>query len=891
MTGRGHASARGAAADRDAPEEHVDVPDHEPGGESDGDPGRGPVEGIAVAGDEADSGEDDKEPSGAADSDVRRVYMIGNAHIDPVWLWRWPEGYAEVRATFRSALDRMREYDEFVFTMDQIVFLSWIEEHDPEMFAEITERVRQGRWELAGGMWVEPDCNLPCGESFVRHTLYSQRYLKSRFGTIATVGLNADPFGHNAMLPQILAKSGIDSYLFLRPQAHEMVLPDGAFLWVAPDGSSVLAARIPNEYCTSPRDVTFQLVKSLAQLPVGSRPLVCFYGVGNHGGGPTKANIESIRALSRRDGTPPLAASTARSYFDAAAADPHNGRHAGELQQHAVGCYSAQSEIKRNNRRCENLLLAAERWATVASFLAPLADPRPDLQHAWKQVLFNQFHDILPGSSLPSAYADARDQHGEAASIAARITNRSVQAIARQIDTSDGAPQASERGVAGTVPLVVFNPHAFPVTETFEVEFGAFPGAVTATDATGSAVPVQRIRSEAVAGGRRRLAIRAEVPPLGYTALRLSPSGADDAPPHASDPDDMVLDNGVLRAVIDPATGWLSHLTDLVTGVDLMPTSPRPHAVVLDDRTDTWSHGVKSFRAVEAHFQPESVQRIDDGPVRQTIRVTSVYAGSRLIEEIRLDAGAAHLDVAVTVDWHERLKALKLRFPSAVEHAVATHEIPYGHLARPTSGAEVPSQNWVDVSGTIDKRPFGLALINDSKYSFDVNGAEIGMMVLRSPAYAWHDPAELSPDEPHHFQDQGIQHLRYRLLPHHGDCRSAELPAAGALLNSPPITLLDSNHPGTLPLRQSFARVRSGTVLLTVVKHSEDDDRTVVVRAYETSGAPTTAQIDLAFADRTITTAFGPCEIKTLLVPRDPSSPVVETNLLEWPTPGPVTDE
>lgn len=152
----------------------------------------------------------------------RHLYMIGNAHIDPVWLWRWPEGYQEVRATFASALDRMDEYPEFIFTMDQIVFLTWIEEHDPEMFARIAARVAEGRWEIAGGMWVEPDCNLPSGESFVRHTLYSQRYLQDKFGLTATVGLNADPFGHHAMLPQLLAKSGIDSYLFLRPQAHEL---------------------------------------------------------------------------------------------------------------------------------------------------------------------------------------------------------------------------------------------------------------------------------------------------------------------------------------------------------------------------------------------------------------------------------------------------------------------------------------------------------------------------------------------------------------------------------------------------------------------------------------------------------------------------------------------
>jgi alpha-mannosidase len=680
------------------------------------------------------------------------------------------------------------------------------------------------------------------------------------------------------MLPQLLAKSGMDSYLFLRPQAHEMTLPEGAFRWFAPDGSSVLAARIPNEYCTSAREVNYQVVKSLAQLPTTDRPLVCFYGVGNHGGGPTKVNIESIREMARRDGTPPLAAATARSYFDAAATDTYTGSYTGELQMHAVGCYSAQSEIKRNNRRCENALRSAEKWATLAARLAPLPDARAELEHAWKQVLFNQFHDILPGSSLPDAYADARDMHGEAAAIAARVANRSVQSIARQIDTSAGGPR--ERGVAGSVPVVVFNPHAFPVTETLELEFGAFPGPAQVHDAVGNPVPVQQIRSESVTS-RRRYALRAELPPLGYTTFRFSPTAGPDRA-EAEPGHDLVLDNGILRATIDPATGWLSSLEELASGTELMPTRPGPHAVVLDDPTDTWSHGVRSFRDVAGTFRPESVVRVDTGPVRDSVRVVSRYGDSILVEEIRLDSGAGYLDVAVTVNWQEQLRALKLRFPAALDDALATHEIPYGHLGRPTEGQEVPSHNWVDVTGWAGGAQFGLALLNDSKYSFDVQGAEIGMMVLRSPAYAWHDPATLEPGVPYRFQDQGIQRMRYRLLPHAGRWQSAAVPAAGAVLNEPVTAVLDSNHPGTLPLQQSFGSVRSDSVMLTVVKRGEDDPDTVVLRAYETAGAATTAPFELPLLGRSVTAEFAACEIKTLLLPSDPAAPVTETNLLEW---------
>src|SRR5215210_3137408 len=194
----------------------------------------------------------------------RTLHMIGNAHIDPVWLWQWPEGLAEVRATFRSALDRMNEYAEFLFTADSAAYYAWIEEIDPPMFEEIQQRVAEGRWELVGGWWVEPDCNLPSGESFVRHALISQRFFHDRFGRIATVGFNVDPFGHNAMLPQLLRRAGMHAYVFMRPGPHEMALPAPLFWWESADGSRVLGLRLPHEYCAPREDLTDHLEKTLA---------------------------------------------------------------------------------------------------------------------------------------------------------------------------------------------------------------------------------------------------------------------------------------------------------------------------------------------------------------------------------------------------------------------------------------------------------------------------------------------------------------------------------------------------------------------------------------------------------------------------------------------------
>ncbi|HEY9290027.1 MAG TPA: hypothetical protein VIP98_01990, partial [Microlunatus sp.] len=229
------------------------------------------------------------EPPRAAAS--YRIHLIGNAHLDPVWLWPWQEGYAEARATFASAIERMDEYEDFIFSCDQIVLLAWVKESDPVLFARIRERAAEGRWVNVGGWWVEPDCNTPMGESFVRQGLYGQRFLLAEFGKAATVGMNVDPFGHNAMIPAILRGQGMDSYTFLRPGPHEADLFDTPFWWQAPDGSRVLASRIPFEYCSPPGDIAGQAEKALGQLDRGFSPMMVFYGVGNHGGGPTKANI------------------------------------------------------------------------------------------------------------------------------------------------------------------------------------------------------------------------------------------------------------------------------------------------------------------------------------------------------------------------------------------------------------------------------------------------------------------------------------------------------------------------------------------------------------------------------------------------------------------------
>jgi alpha-mannosidase len=861
----------------------------------------------------------------------RTLHLIGNSHVDPVWLWRWPEGCQAALATFQSVLARMAEYPELVFTCDSVALLAFVEEHDPALFERLRRRVAEGRFELAGGLWVEPDCNLPHGESLARQALYGQRWLLDRFGRAATVGCNLDPFGHPATLPQLLRKAGLDSYLFLRPGPAELRLPvaGAAFWWRAADGSRVLAYRVPHEYQTPATALDEHLRAALAELAaVGAdHELACCYGVGNHGGGPTRANLDSIRRLDGAAGFPHLACSSARGFFNRLAAT--DGERLplveGELQPHAVGSYAAHSGIKRHNRRVEHLLLAAEKWSVCAAVLSGGAwrYPAAELTCAWKQLLFNQSHDTLAGTAIPAAYEDARDQLGEAASIAGRALFGAARAISGRVDLPDEP---------GATPVVVFNPHPWPLRAEIELEVER-GSAAWVSDDEGRAVPSQPTRPHAVVPWRERVVFTASLPALGWRTYRLRSfafssslqnrfendrmsRGGGAAVPWAASPagaqggaDPYAMEGEHLAVRVDPATGWLASLWDKDLRAELMPAEPGPHAVVLDDPSDTWGHGVRSFSQVAGAFACRAVRLLEQGPVRSVLRIESEYGRSTLVEELLLGRDARHLEVRVTLDWRERHQLLKLRVPAALEAVTATHEIPYGHIVREANGEERPVQAWVDVSGP----GLGLALLNDGKSGFDVQGATIGMTVARSPLAAWHDPEPARHGEPHEYLDQGVQRFTYWLLPHGGDWRAAPvaLPRRALQLNQPPFALLESAHPGPLRPRGSLAAVRPATVIVTVLKRAEGEGAQgegaqphepaasgapsgsgglglggdLIVRAYESAGRPAEATIELPLLGRAIQTRFAPGEIKTFRVPLDPTMPVRESDLLELEAP------
>jgi alpha-mannosidase len=827
----------------------------------------------------------------------RTLHMIGNAHLDPVWLWPWQEGYQEARATFWSAIHRMEEYPDFVFTCDQVVLLAWVEEQDPELFEQITKRVAEGRWVNVGGWWVEPDCNMPMGESFVRQGLYGQRFLQSRFGKPATVGMNVDPFGHNSMLPQILRGQGMDSYCFLRPGQHESDFEQTMFWWQSPDGSRVLGYRIPNEYGSHGGSVDGQTEKSLGQLDKTLGDLMVFYGVGNHGGGPTKANIESIHRYDRMGSFGRMTMSDPRRYFDEVLARGDGFLDSlpvrtDDLQHHAPGCYSSHSGIKAWQKRAQYAVLSAERWAAVISAQSGVAYPREELERAWKQVLFNQFHDVLPGSAIESSYTDARDQLGEAVSIAKRIIVHAHNVIARQVEV----PFED-----GTQPVLVFNQHPWPVSTEVALQYGSQRGGVHMVDDEGRQVVYQQTQSTATTDDASRGAIvfRAELPAFGYRLYRLMPGAAPrdaewtSAAPSALAATASVIENDFLRLEIDEKTGWFTSFFDKVNGIDLMAgVDGASHTQVCDDPTDTWGHRVVSYAWPGDTMTTKRIVVRESGPLRSRVRVEREWGASTLVEEFVLAHDSAVLRVDVTLDWREKAHLLKLRFPTVIEAPRARYEIPFGSMERPVDGAEEPAQSWVDVSGTVGGAAAGLTVVTTNKHAFDVSPGEqpsIGITAVRSPVYSWHDPRLLDPEGIYTFQDQGVQQFSYELVSHAGDWTAAQPTRRAAVLGSPVRAMLESSHGGELAAQHSFAHDGGGSVAITAIKGTEDvvggipGGADLIVRAAELSGSASTVELQLPLVGRTITADFGASQVRTFRVPLDPDAEIVEVDLVERP--------
>ncbi len=756
---------------------------------------------------------------------MSKMYLIGNAHLDPVWLWRWQEGFSEILATYRSALDRMKDFPEFKFTSACSLYYEFIEKVDPAMFEEIKARVEEGRWNIVGGWVLQPDCNMPSGESFARHGLFGQRYFKEKFGRMATTAYNVDSFGHNASLPKIFRASGMENYVFMRPNMLEQGRTEALFNWEADDGSVVTAYRVPRTYCIKEAEVVREVYEDKRQY---DNDFMVFYGVGNHGGGPTIKLINDINEMKLE-----AVHSTPDEYFALVDKESLPTLY-GELQHHARGCYSVCARIKNLNRRSEQNLIAAEKLSVIAEKLTGLVYPKEKLDRAWKTLLFNQFHDILCGCCIKKAFDDAAYSLGETMSITEQVAYLAMQTIAYNIDTLGDTELPStikknwktwEHEVIGT-PVVIFNPHAWDVRAEIVVN----EIATKVTDADGNEVAFQKVRGDMTDRdfNNHHTAFMATVPALGYVTYSIfteKPAEID----HASEmvASDDRLENSKIIVEFDRKTGDIARLYDKVNGRYIINKSCR--ALLLDEtHCDTWAHNMDSLGNEVGAFYGAKIKLMESGDVRATVRTTAKYGSSTIRRDFTILAGDDRVYVKTKVDFHEKHKALKFAFPMSDEKIISG--IAFGTVERPAYTGEEPCGEFVACGS--------LAVANDSKYGYDSERGELRMTVLRNAIYADHYGMR---DEFCEFIEEGVHEFSYCVYPF---ITRADATKKAEELNFAPRIIMGSFHKGSLP--KSFCGIECDRddVIVTCVKRAEDTED-AVVRFYEAEGIDTDVSLTL----------------------------------------------
>ena len=811
---------------------------------------------------------------------MKKYFLVGNAHLDPVWQWDWQEGSMEAKATIRSALDRMQEFPKYKFVCSSASVYKWVEEFAPEMFEEVKERVKEGRFIIVGGWFVQPDCNSPAGEGFARQTLYSQRYFLEKFGKTATVGYNVDSFGHNAMLPQILKKSGMNEYIFMRPGAHETdEIKSEVFNWVSPDGSSVLTYRIGvGCYCTNYKtkeDLEEHIAQHDELQLSGSDACPVFYGVGNHGGGPTIRNLELLKSYAESHPEKELIYSDISDFFDYIRSSKLDiPDHRNDLQHHASGCYSAVSSIKQGIRRSECELIAAESFSMLGSLLSERESPNDKFEEAWENICFLHFHDYLGGCSYKKAYEDAKYMVGFARNIAAKEENNALQSISWKIDTSN-----KEKGV----PIVVFNPHGFSVEQT--IRLNLFADRVV--DNNGEEVPFQRVRSSTQECMKRNDTIfKARVPALGFAVYYVNTYPTWEIPYPEEDRikidlesadksvfaidfkainssniiDGIILENEIYKVVFDRNNGNIIEFFDKEKNKSVITENAAVPLVIDEFYHDTWSHSKNYFDNVIGKFTDAKIKITECGPIRATVRVETRYNDSKLIQYFSLEKGSNKLQVRATVDWREKHKMLKIKWPMAVVSPRAFYEIPFGIIERPCNGEEEPGLMWTAVMGENG----GYALINDDTYSSSVKEGTIYQTVVRSPIYGDHGGPR---DDESYFTDQGERSFSYEIMP--VDKSFTSVIKEAKAFNKPLSHIVETWHKGELSDKPYGAlKISEENIVLSAIKRSEDG-KGLILRLYETDGNKSNVEISGDMLRLPLKADFSPFSVNTYFLADD----------------------
>ncbi|NEQ54612.1 MAG: alpha-mannosidase [Leptolyngbya sp. SIO3F4] len=778
----------------------------------------------------------------------RQIHCVGHAHLDLAWLWPVAETWLAAERTFESVLALQQDFPELTYTHSSPALFAWLESNRPELFHRVQEQVKAGKWSIDAGLWVEPELNIANGESIARQILYGQRYCQEKFGAYSPIAWLPDTFGFCSQLPQLLKLGAVEVFATQKLRWNDTTqFPYELFRWQAPDGSEVLGWTLP------PIGTDFDPVKIVEYAAKWEEKTdsvhACWLpGVGDHGGGPTRDMLMKARRWQESPFFPEVKFSTPREFLTAVFDSGELGPKSQEsgvlglsiksstlpiwndelyLELHR-GCYTAHSDQKQQNRRAEDLLFQAEVWSTVAQLVTGHPYPQETLESAWKALLFNQFHDILPGSSIPEVFEDANREWAKVQDLGQATLKAALDKLTSCMTLTDGMR-----------PVVVFNAHSWSRTEVVDIVVPSGQWIIVNGETKQPVECVLRKSCYSVENGELQsdqiLSFVAEnIPAVGYRLYGLM---ADSAASLINEPNigDFVLENNHLRVVISSESGEIISCVHLATGREVFSASAN-QLQCFDDSGQYWDAWNIDPDYVEKPCAPPLLLSIEwqfHSSICQRLRVTRQLGQSIIVQDYCLETQSPLLKIETWVDWRETQVVLKVNFPITVEADHATYEVPFGAIERSTNPTtehkkaqwEVPALRWADLSD----ETFGLSILTDCKHGFDAQPSQLRLTLLKAPL--WPDPG----------CDRGHHHFTYAIYPHPGTWQTARTPHHALALNIPllphltqPYNFVSSRS--ELATSRSFLSLDSDNLILSALKPRETNTEELVARYYDAYG-------------------------------------------------------
>ena len=807
---------------------------------------------------------------------TRQIYWTGHAHLDMAWLWPVSETWEVAERTFASAINLMNEFPEMKFCHSSPALYDWIERNRPEQFTQIQQKIQNGQWEVAAGLWVEPEFNLVSGESIVRQVLYGQRYTQEKFGVLSVTAWLPDSFGFCWQLPQILKQGGIEYFVTQKLRWNDSTeFPHEVFQWRSPDGTEIYSIMLP-PIGTRIDPVKMSDFAQKWETHTGNDLSYWLPGIGDHGGGPTKDMLEVARRWDSSPIIPKLKSTTAEDFCrqtEAKLPSPPVWNDELYLEYHR-GCYTSHADQKLYNRQCETVLMEAELWSAIATLISDSPYPKLELELAWKKVLFNQFHDILPGSAIPQVFVDANQDWEFSLQTGLELRKKALDAIALQVQH--------------TVPndchaFLAFNSLNWTRSTWFSVEipnnFRNRPFKVQTTD---------NPSVEYLITSDSTLYIYAEdLPSVGYRIYWLAPLDIDTSPlvsqtlpvkAGQASVETWQLENEHLRVSIDPQTGEVSSLFHKQENRETL-SAPGNQLQFFRDQGQYWdawnidpdyaTHQLPGATLTQIEWCDRTEQRI---------RTTLTFENSTFTQEYILRPHTPYLIVETQVDWNTDHVLVKTSFPLTLQTETVTCDMPCGVIERPTlpnpqpledwqkAKWEIPAIHWADL--TDESGQYGVSILNDCKYGYDAQPSQLRLTLLRGAV--WPDPD----------CDRGHHHFSYAIYPHAGNWNTAKTTALGYEFNRPVQTQpLSSNSKGDLSSHHSFLSIPDYMVLMAFKQSEESRDRWVL-RYYESNGHSHDNTQLLNHLDLSITAQLDGLEQR--ITPVSQTAPISDIPLKAW---------